>query len=77
MSCVPYEQAVVSLIYLMMCTRSDIALAMDKVSSYRLNPGKVHWEAVKWILRYLKSTVDYGLLFDWLLDKCQVLVWLR
>ncbi|OAE32685.1 hypothetical protein AXG93_4085s1060 [Marchantia polymorpha subsp. ruderalis] len=42
MSCVPYEQAVDSLMYLMVCTRPDIALAMGKVMSYMSNPGKVH-----------------------------------
>lgn len=73
MSCVPYEQAVGSLMYLMVCTRPDIALAMRKMSMYMSNPGKVHWEAVKWILRYLKSTVDYGLLFDGLLDNVKSL----
>ena len=64
MSKIPYDKAVGSLMFLMICTRPDIALAMGKVSRYMSNPGKVHWEAVKWILRYLKGTVDYGLLFD-------------
>ena len=64
MSKIPYEKAVGSLMYLMISTRPDIALAMGKVSRYMSNPGKVHWEAVKWILRYLKGTTDVGLLFD-------------
>lgn len=54
--------------YLMMCTRPDITLAMGKMNMYMSNPRKVHWEVVKWILIYLKSIVDYGLLFDGLLD---------
>ena len=64
MSKIPYEQAVGSLMYLMVCTRPDLALALGKVSRYMSNPGKVHWEAVKWILRYLKGTKGVGLLFD-------------
>ena len=28
------------------------------------NQGKEHWQAVKWIFRYLKGTVDIGLVFD-------------
>lgn len=28
------------------------------------NPGKEHWQAVKWILRYVKGSVSHGLLFD-------------
>lgn len=27
------------------------------------NPGERHWQAVKWILRYLQKTVDVGFLF--------------
>lgn len=73
MSCVPYEQIVGSLMYLMVCTRLDIALAMRKISRYMSNSGKVHSEVVKWIPRYLKSTVDNGLLFDGLLDNAKSL----
>ncbi|KAL2624407.1 hypothetical protein R1flu_008652 [Riccia fluitans] len=64
MSKIPYESAVGSLMYLMVCTRPDIAYALGKVSKYNANPGKVHWEAMKWILRYIKGTMGYGLLFD-------------
>ena len=28
------------------------------------NPGKGHWQAVKWILRYIQGTVDIGLKFE-------------
>jgi hypothetical protein len=27
------------------------------------NPGKEHWEAVKWILRYLRGTTTHALCF--------------
>jgi hypothetical protein len=74
MSKVPYESAVGSLMYLMVCTRPDIAYAMSKVSRYMSNPGKVHWEAVKWILRYLKGTMSTGLLFDARAQKAHVLL---
>lgn len=50
MSKVPYESVVGSLMYLMVCTRPDIAFFVGKVSRYMSNTGKVHWEAVKWIL---------------------------
>jgi hypothetical protein len=33
------------------------------VSRYMSNPGKQHWEAVKWILRYLRGTSDMFLCF--------------
>jgi transposase InsO family protein len=53
---VPYASAVGSLMYAMVCTRPDIAFAVGTVSRYMSNPGKEHWDAVKWILRYLKGT---------------------
>ena len=53
---VPYSSAVGSLMYAMVCTRPDIAQVVGVVSRYLANPGKQHWEAVKWILRYLKGT---------------------
>ena len=63
MSKVPYANAVGSLMYLMVCTRPDIAYAISIVSRYLANPGKNHWEAVKWILKYLKGTADVGLVY--------------
>ncbi|GJY10957.1 retrovirus-related pol polyprotein from transposon TNT 1-94 [Tanacetum coccineum] len=51
MSKVPYTNAVESLIYLMVYTRPDIAYAVSVVSRYLTNPGKYHWEEVKWILK--------------------------
>ncbi|XP_048323873.2 retrovirus-related Pol polyprotein from transposon TNT 1-94 [Ziziphus jujuba] len=56
MASVPYSSAVGSLMYAMVCTRPDIAHAVAVVSRFLSNPGKKHWEAVKWILRYLKGT---------------------
>nr|KYP46555.1 Retrovirus-related Pol polyprotein from transposon TNT 1-94 [Cajanus cajan] len=63
MSRVPYASAVGSLMYAMVCTRPDIAHAVGVVSRFLSNPGKKHWEGVKWILRYLKGTSGINLLF--------------
>ncbi|KAH9659867.1 hypothetical protein KPL70_024018 [Citrus sinensis] len=59
----PYAQAVGSLMYAMVCTKSDIAYAVSVVSRYLSCPGKVHWNAVKWIMRYLKGSSTCGLLY--------------
>nr|GEV94323.1 retrotransposon protein, putative, Ty1-copia subclass [Tanacetum cinerariifolium] len=64
MSRVPYSSAVGSLMYAMVCTRPDLAHAVSVVSRYMHNPGKMHWEAVKCILRYLKGTSNIGLSFE-------------
>ena len=34
------------------------------VNRYRHDPSKGHWQAVKWVLRYLLKTVDVGLVFE-------------
>ena len=64
MAKVPYANVVGSLMYAMVCTRSDISQAVSVVSRYMHDPGKGHWQAVKWILRYIKNTVDIGLVFE-------------
>ena len=63
MSKVPYQSTVGSLMYAMVCTRPDIAHAVGVVSMYMNNPGKEHWQAVKWILRYLRGTTSHALCF--------------
>ncbi|KAE8725578.1 PLAC8 family protein [Hibiscus syriacus] len=57
-----YRQLVGSLIYLTL-TRSDISYAVGVMSRYMQNLKKPHLEAVRRILRYAKSTIDYGLLY--------------
>ena len=64
MSHVPYASAVGSLMYAMVCTRPDLSQAVSMVSRYMHDPGQGHWEAVKWILRYIKGTIDVGLVFE-------------
>nr|CAN77134.1 hypothetical protein VITISV_039954 [Vitis vinifera] len=63
MSKVPYASAIGSLMYAMVCTRPNIAHAVGVVSRFMSRPGKQHWEVVKWILRYLKGSLDTCLCF--------------
>jgi hypothetical protein len=42
MSKVPYSSTVGSLIYAMVCSRSDLSHAMSVVARYMPNPGKEH-----------------------------------
>jgi hypothetical protein len=59
-----YRGLVGSLMYLMLGTRPDIAYSLQACSKFLSNPGQAHWIAAKRILRYLKGTLDYGLVFD-------------
>ena len=63
LSKVSYTSAVGSLMYVMVCTRPDIAHAVGIVSKFLSNPENEHWEGVKWILRYLKGTSKMHLSF--------------
>ncbi|OAE18605.1 hypothetical protein AXG93_1923s1620 [Marchantia polymorpha subsp. ruderalis] len=63
MAKVPYTSAIGSLMYAMVNTRPDIAHAVGVVSRFASNPGKHHWKAVKWIMRYLRGTTDLSLCF--------------
>ena len=63
MSKVPYSSTVGSLMYAMVCTRLDIAHAVGVVSRYMNDPGKEHWMAVKWILKFLRGTTSHALCF--------------
>lgn len=60
---VPYSSVVGCLMYAMVLTRPDISYAVSVVSKYMANPRQEHWKAVIWVLRYLKGTSDYGLVY--------------
>ena len=60
---IPYASAVGCLMCAMVLTRPDLSYAVSVVSRYMANPGKEHWRAVKWILRYLNGTATYGLMY--------------
>ncbi|GJS14325.1 retrovirus-related pol polyprotein from transposon TNT 1-94 [Tanacetum coccineum] len=64
MAKVPYASAVGSMMYAMVCTRPDIAHAVGVVSRFMSNPGREHWEVVKWLLCYLKGTSNATLYFS-------------
>ncbi|CAI7909049.1 unnamed protein product [Closterium sp. NIES-54] len=59
----PYPELVACLMYLMTCTRPDLAYPLSILARY-VAPGRYrpqHWEAAKRVLRYLCSTSGMGL----------------
>ena len=60
---VPYASIVGSLMYVMVCTRSNIVYVVGVVHRYMSNPGREHWVTVKWILWYLRGTSTLYLQF--------------
>jgi hypothetical protein len=63
-----YQKMVGSLIYLTL-TRPDIAYSVGVVSRYMSNPKKSHLDAVKRILRYVKGTINFGILYKKIKDR--------
>ena len=63
MKSVPYLSAVGALQYLATMTRPDIAYAVSYLGRFNHNPAPAHWLAVKHLLRYLKGTMHYQLVY--------------
>ena len=59
----PFREAVGSLIFLQVVSRPDISFAVNIVARVLDKPSKGHWLLVKRIIRYLKGTLDVGLLY--------------
>ncbi len=56
---VPYQQAMGSLMYAMLCTRPDLAYLINMA-----NPSLEHWIVVKHIFRYLQGILQFKLRFE-------------
>ena len=64
MSHKPYALAFGSLVYAMLCTMPTIYYVVGILSRYQSDPGVEHWTVVKHILKYLKRTRDYMLVYS-------------
>lgn len=63
MSRIPYSNIVGSIMYSMICSRPDVAHSVSVSSRFMSNYGRQHWIALKWILRYLKGSTNWGILY--------------
>jgi len=59
----PYRELIGSLMYIAIGTRPDIAHSVSALSQFNDCFDDSHWSAAKKILRYLKGTVNIGLMF--------------
>jgi len=64
MTHIPYASAVGSLMYAMVYTRPDLSQVVSMINRYMHDPGRGYWEAVKWVLRYIKGTIVISLIFE-------------
>ncbi|THH33390.1 hypothetical protein EUX98_g798 [Antrodiella citrinella] len=59
----PYQSALGSVMYAMLGTRPDLAYAVGVLSQHASRPGKVHWDALMRVYRYLRGTTDYKIVY--------------
>lgn len=60
----PYREAVGSLMYLAIATRPDIAYAVGRASRHLNNPSQGDVNGVKRIFKYLRGTMDLGMIYE-------------
>ena len=58
-----YRQIIGLLMYLTN-TIPDICFVVNTLSQYLVQPRHVHLIAAKYLMRYLKGTIDFGLYYD-------------
>jgi ATP-binding cassette subfamily B (MDR/TAP) protein 1 len=63
MSSIPYASAIGSIMYAMLSTRPDVALALSLMNRYQSNTGMIHWTADKSILKFLRRMKDMVLVY--------------
>lgn len=56
-----YCNSIGSLMYGMMGTRPVLAYPVGLVSRFMSDPIREHWEAVKWVLRYIRGSLGMHL----------------
>ncbi|KAL7290783.1 hypothetical protein TKK_0015529 [Trichogramma kaykai] len=59
----PYREAIGSLLYLAGVTRPDIAYAVNLLSRRQIAPTTGDWNEVKIIFRYLRDSINEGLVY--------------
>ena len=55
---IPYHKVIGALNWVAVGMRPDIAFVVSQLAQFLENPGRVHWEAAKQVVRYLKTTKD-------------------
>lgn len=61
---VPYQNVIGCLMYLAVTTRPDIAHTVSVLSQFNVAHNAEHWNGVKRLIRYIKSTMNLGISFD-------------
>ena len=58
-----YRQLIRSLMYLVN-TQPYISFTFNSLSQFMVDPRRVHWMGAKHIVRYIRGTMEYGLVYE-------------
>lgn len=61
---VPYRSAVGAVLYFIIGTRPDLAVAVGTLSQFAADPCSTRWQALKRMLRYLQAIPAHGIRFS-------------
>lgn len=59
-----FKSTIGALNYITSVSRPDLAASVNQLAKYLTQPTKEHWNAMKMVLRYLKSTSSWGITYD-------------
>jgi len=59
-----YRSLIALLNFISCWTRPDITFTVNKLCKFMSNPGESHWKQLKYLIRYMAGTQDWGLLYD-------------
>lgn len=65
---IPYANVIGTIMYSMISTRLDLTYSISLLSRFISNPGKPHWDALKYLLRYIGGSVNVGLSYKKICD---------
>lgn len=72
LSKIPYQNAIGAVMYLLQCTRPDIAFPVSLLSRFCTTYSNAHWKCLKKVICYLKGTSNLGITFS--RDGCRELI---
>ena len=59
-----YAQIIESLLHLINFTRLDIAYVVCRLSRYTHNPNNKHWFSLNRLMKYLRGTMNYAIMYS-------------
>ncbi len=69
-----YRATIGSLLYAAIAMQPDISYAVTQLVQFSMNPSTIHWNAVKYLFKYLQGTKDLGITYDNVGGRAKILM---